>query len=81
MVVGPAARRSSWLELAAGWGWPVGLAHWSGHPEEAHPPERGTLCSLVSLYTGTRAAHGYSRGHFHAGVYAIVSSTGWPFHL
>lgn len=42
------------MVILAGWGWPVGLAQWSAHPEEAHPPERGTL---RSSYVGT------SRGH------------------
>lgn len=30
-----------------GRGWPVSLAQWSGHPEEARPPERGTLCGVL----------------------------------
>lgn len=32
------------------------------------------------IYRGTRAATDI-RGHFHASIYAVVSSTGWPFHL
>jgi len=52
---------------ATGRGRPVGLAHWSEHPEEARPPERGTLCSLaVDGHTYTRYGSALARAYVHA---------------
>lgn len=59
--------------VGAGWGWPVGLAHWSGHPEEARPPERGTLCSLVYVLVHVHE----SRTRRWARVYVCTRITGW----